>query len=63
MDFTPITVATGVIYIFGCICVSVVANERGHDAFTPFIISFFASPIIGAILYSPYKKEEKEEQK
>jgi hypothetical protein len=51
----------GILYLLACIIVGAVANERDWDFFTPFIVSLIASPIVGAILYSPYKKEDKSE--
>jgi hypothetical protein len=44
-----------VLDIFICIGIAYEADDRGHGFVIPFIMSIIASPLIGAILYSPYK--------
>jgi hypothetical protein len=63
MDSNLPFIIAGIVYLLACICVGAVANERGWDSFTPILISLVATPLIGAILYSPYKLEEKEQSK
>ena len=58
MDAQLILIVSGLLYLLSSIIVAAVANERGWDGFTPFIVSIIATPLVAAILYSPYKREE-----
>ena len=58
MDSNLPLLIVGVFYLLACIVVASVANERGWDGLTSFVVALIATPIIAAILYSPYKKEE-----
>jgi hypothetical protein len=43
-------------YVFTCIVVAKTAHNRGHNFADAFSLCLFASPLIGAILYSRPKR-------
>jgi hypothetical protein len=55
-----LTILPWAIYFFACIAVAVAADRRGWDSINVFFISVFASPLITAILYAPYRRFKKE---
>ena len=46
------------LYALSCIIIATESKKRGWDAVNVFVICAITSPLIGAILYSPYKKED-----
>jgi hypothetical protein len=63
MDTSTINypVLLGIGYFLSCIIVAVAASERGWNGFLVFLACAVSTPIVGAILYSPYKQKVIEE--
>ena len=64
-DYYPLFIS---LYALVCILVAAEASFRGWNFFPVFMLCLIASPLIGAIMYSPYKRilpatENKEAQK
>jgi hypothetical protein len=55
-----ILILAGLWYFLCCGFVSDIAGKRGHNGSTAFFVCLFFSPLIAAIIYSPYKQETKE---
>ena len=47
-------------YLFACLIVAIVADHRGWEGFGVFFIGIFCTPLVAAVLYSPYKIEKAE---
>lgn len=43
-------------YLIVCLLVSIEAERRNHSFLWTFIVCVLCSPLIGAIMFSPYKK-------
>jgi hypothetical protein len=56
-DTTSFFTVLIIMYILGCVLVAAEAKKRGWEVFRVFLICLFASPLIGAILFSQYKKD------
>jgi hypothetical protein len=46
-------------YAFICLLVAIECASRGWRVFNVILMSLLVSPVIGAILFSPYNKEAK----
>jgi len=55
-----ILILAGLWYFLCSGFVSDIAGKRGYNGSTAFFVCFFFSPLIGAIIYSPYNLEKKE---
>ena len=59
IDYTALLVT---VYFLSCIIVAVTASGRGWNGFLVFLVCAVTTPIVGAILYSPYKQKVVEER-
>lgn len=48
------------LYVLACIIVAFVGDAKGWDGLAVFAVGIFCTPLIAAILYSPYKVKKQE---